>query len=180
MDYIGTSMNVLYYLAFPIIYIVQALCSILWTASAPLIYLGHYVLYACWYPFHVLGKFELINQQTIYVFFGVATLVGLLTGTGVHFASRLVASILHIDALAKESGQRGRTIAEYRASKDESLEQTDDLGKAVQQVEIQRKDTERANELKDWDWAAEDRGRSRNGSLPNTILEEEDSSDYGF
>lgn len=39
------------------------------------------------------------------------------------------------------------------------------------------------NELQDWQIGNEERGRGRNGSnglIPNTILEEDDSSEVGF
>ena len=58
MDYLSKAWIGLYFLVSPVVYFVKLLLSILLIASAPLIYLGQYLLYACWLPVRLLGHFE--------------------------------------------------------------------------------------------------------------------------
>ncbi len=128
MDYLSATLTVLYYFAYPIFFILQVILSILAIITAPLLHLGHYFLYACYYPIHILGKFEVlllaprinsriidIAPQTLYIFLGVAVLVGALTGTSLHYASGLIVSLLRLKSQPEE--QRGRTLASYRQEK---------------------------------------------------------------
>ncbi|KAL9640177.1 MAG: hypothetical protein Q9164_000445 [Protoblastenia rupestris] len=163
MSYLVAALTVLYYLTYPIFYVLHIIISILQVIIAPILHLGHYFVYACWYPFHVLGKFE-----TLYVFFGVAIFVGVLTGTSLHFVSSFTISILRLEAQPEED-ERGRTLAKYRAEKLVGGNRT-----------TPENDSALMNGLKDWRWAKEERGRPTKGLIPNTILEEEDSSEGSF
>ena len=58
MDYPSTAWTAVYYTAYPIVYILNLILSILAVFAAPLLHLSHYCLYACWYIFCALGKFE--------------------------------------------------------------------------------------------------------------------------
>lgn len=94
MDYLSTAGIVIYYTAYPIFYILNLIIYVLAIISAPLFYLGHYLAYyTCWYPIYILAKFEVMQNprsplaktkqvvQTLYIFFGVAVVIGILTGT---------------------------------------------------------------------------------------------------
>ena len=58
MDHLSVALTVLYYIVYPIFYLLGLLLSILAIITAPLLHLGHYLLYALSYPIHFLGKFE--------------------------------------------------------------------------------------------------------------------------
>ena len=48
----------LYWIAFPIIYLIQVIIAILYIILAPLFYLGSYTVSAFLYPFRLVPKFE--------------------------------------------------------------------------------------------------------------------------
>lgn len=58
MSYFSFTGAVVYYLLYPILLLLQALLTVLLFLAAPFIHLGHYIAYACWWPFHILAKFE--------------------------------------------------------------------------------------------------------------------------
>ena len=58
MDYLSVTLTVLYYIAYPIFFVLSLLFSILAVVTAPLLHLGYYFLYGLWYPIYLLGKFE--------------------------------------------------------------------------------------------------------------------------
>lgn len=94
MDRLSLAGTIIYYIAYPIFYILNLIVYLLAIISAPLFHLGHYfVYYTCWYPIHILAKFEVMQilrpplaktkpiVQPLYIFFGVAVVIGILTGT---------------------------------------------------------------------------------------------------
>lgn len=58
MDYLSAALTAVYYIAYPIFYIINFILFVLAMITAPLLHLGHYCLYACWYTLRALGKFE--------------------------------------------------------------------------------------------------------------------------
>ena len=58
MGYLSIALTAVYYITYPIIYALSTILSILLVITAPIVHLGHYILYAFWYPIHILGKFE--------------------------------------------------------------------------------------------------------------------------
>lgn len=58
MSYISSIGAVVYYLLYPILLLLQALLTVILFLAAPFIHLGHYIAYACWWPFHIIAKFE--------------------------------------------------------------------------------------------------------------------------
>ena len=195
MSYISTALTVAYYLASPIIFLLKILLSVLLVIIAPILHLGQYSFYVCWYSLHLLGKFEVIygptqyclvfevanrNVQTLYIFFGVAIFIGALTGTSLHYITSCMISILHLESQPEEE-EGERSLAEYRARKQEIKEKEDPLREVTRKsLTLPKTDAILANDLKNWGWKKEERGRSRNGLIPNTILEEEDSSEQDF
>ena len=58
MIYTSTTWTAVYYAAYPIVYILNIILSILAVFAAPLLHLSHYFLYAYWYILCALGKLE--------------------------------------------------------------------------------------------------------------------------
>lgn len=124
---------------------------------------------------HVHGSLTR-SLQPLYIFFGIAALVGVITGTSLHYVSGFIISILNLDSSPEE--QRGRTLASYRAEKQERLGVKDPILRLGQKDEtIQRNDVELRKDYVSWYSSQQNQGRRENRF--NTILEEEDSSD-GF
>ena len=187
MDYRSNALTVLYYIVYPIVFILTLLLYILGIITAPLLYLGHYFLYALWYPVHILGKFEvkvfqkdlsqmplISRMQTLYIFFGVAVLVGVITGTSLHYVYSFISSLLDLEGQPEE--HRGRTLASYRREKqqkaDDPLVKVETRGGGLPMSDVTPKE-----EYRDWEWSKQDRGKRRNG-LINTILEEDSTDDF--
>ncbi|KAL9102904.1 MAG: hypothetical protein Q9163_001996 [Psora crenata] len=165
-------LTVFYYIASPLIYVLKAFLAVLLFFIAPILQMGRYTIYICWYPFHLLGKFV-----ALYKFLVVAVIVGAAMGTCLHYFASFMIHSLRLEARAEEEG-RGRSLAEYKR---EVKEQEDPLRKLISKSKVlARSDGALANERMDGEWAKDERGGSRNRSIPNTILEEEDSSEGGF
>ena len=117
-----------------------------------------------------------VSPQTLYIFFGIAVFVGILTGMSLHYVSCFITSILNLES--SPEGQRGRTWASYRAEKQERRDAKDPIMKIRHKdEEPQRNDPRSREDYMNWNSSKRNRGRGGNGF--NTILEEEDSSD-GF
>lgn len=115
------------------------------------------------------------SLQTLYIFFGIAALVGIVTGASLHYISGFITSLLQLDASAEE--QRGRTLASYRAEEQERWDAKDSIMRLRQKEEGPHRDDLRLKEdSMDRNSLVQDQ---RSGTRFNTILEEEDSSD-GF
>lgn len=115
-------------------------------------------------------------MQTLYIFFGIAALAGMVTGTGLHYVSGFIISMLNLQASPEQ--QTGATLASCRAEKQLRLGAKDTIVKAVPNDEdLQRHKFMLRDDLVNRNTSKQDRGRG--GNRFNTILEEEDSSD-GF
>lgn len=114
------------------------------------------------------------------MFVGVAVIIGAVTGLIIQFAVRIVTGILGLDHPFEEP--RGRSLESYRAKTTERRDKEDPLGKLVREsVETHQNFPPVKDEMLDWDWVKREQDRGRNnGMIPNTILEEEDSSEVGF
>jgi len=155
--------NVLYYLSRPIMILLNWLMVIL----APVLYLGHYISWTFLLPLRLIAKFE-----TIYIFLGVAAIIGLATGSVLHFSSTILASLFNINTNPKESGL---TAVSGRA-----LHDFEKLESAWQRSTIRRPDAGPRSEAvaegypkrprDDVNYRTEDQGL-----LSQTILEEDDS-----
>lgn len=58
MDYLSIGRIIVYCVAYPIYYILSLILYTLAVVTTPLQYLVRYLAYACWYPIHILAKFE--------------------------------------------------------------------------------------------------------------------------
>ncbi|EPE34025.1 hypothetical protein GLAREA_07038 [Glarea lozoyensis ATCC 20868] len=149
---------------------VRLLFSALLVLLAPAIYLGRYVLAAALLPVKLFAKFE-----TLYIYLGVAAIVGLVTGVILHFFSTLLVSLFNLTPAAQEPR---RTAASVRAEREQKkLEAAWEFSTAKQEPESWRDEV--ASRRNQAQWLDMDRGRRREepGLLGQTILEEEDSED---
>ena len=113
------------------------------------------------------------SMQTLYIFFGIAALVGIVTGTSLHYVSSFIMSLLDLDRSPKE--QRGRSLASNLVEKRERAHAEIPILESRQKQRLQNNDLDLREEYMDWNRIM--RGRERGGIRINTILEEEDSSD---
>ena len=113
------------------------------------------------------------SVQTLYIFFGIAALVGIVTGTSLHYFSSFIMSMLNLDRSPEE--QRRRSLASYRVEKRERAHAEFPILESRQKQRLQNNDLGLREESRDWNTII--RGRERGGIRINTILEEEDSSD---
>ncbi|KAI9818527.1 MAG: hypothetical protein M1827_000586 [Pycnora praestabilis] len=165
MDYLKTTLNVLYYLIYPILVLLGWMSMIF----APVFYLGHYILHAFIVPIRLLAMFE-----SLYIFLGTAAIVGILTGSILHFSSTLLASTLNLDSVP---AREGRTAASVRAARREKLPQRLDLP-ALQIGPLPKLEKPMKREYTDL--LEKDRVRRPDGLLSQTILEEDDDSEDEF
>ncbi|KAI9752176.1 MAG: 37S ribosomal protein S9, mitochondrial [Chaenotheca gracillima] len=70
-------------------------------ALAPILHLLHYALHALYVPLGFVARFE-----TLYIYLGVAALVGILTGSVLHFTSSVLISALGLRSRPKRSARR--------------------------------------------------------------------------
>ncbi|KAI4247060.1 MAG: hypothetical protein L6R40_001725 [Gallowayella cf. fulva] len=163
----------LYYLLYPIFVIVKWIGIILLALAAPFINTAYYVLLGCVWPLRFLARLE-----TLSIFLGVAMLLGVLTGTTLHYASKTLAALLNLESRPHEE-PRGRTMASYRAERTKKL-QRKAISRSITQAATAPKmvDTTSAD---DFAHLLERQKRSgRRSLLISTILEEDDSSNGVF
>lgn len=191
MDYLSNAWNVIYYIAYPVIYVLSLVLYILAIVTAPLQYLIQYLAYACWYPVKIVAKFEVMLSnitlsqldanallQTLYVFFGIAVLVGGLTGFSLHYVSAFFVSILNLESHPNE--YRGRTLASYRAERQARKDTRDPLRKLEQRSDLSKDIDTLKDEHAAWERLKKIRGRTGGQLVPNTILEEDSMDDGSY
>lgn len=144
--------------------------------------------------------------QTLYIFLGVAVLVGILTGTSLHYASSYLIAFLSLEKRPEQ--QRGRTLASYRRDKQDKRKDTspkldyelggraggnamsrristDSLASSmdvpgklkISDGNSQRFDAMLKEETMEFEWPKKGRKRANNDLIPNTILEEDSTED---
>jgi len=167
---LSSTATVLYYIGFPVIILVRLVLAALIFVAAPILHVAHYLLHGVLWPIHQLARLE-----TLYIYFGVAALVGICAAATLHYSMTLIVRSLRIDGTAEE---RGRTLSSYRAEKTER--QAEKMRQTLPKVGLKpmRLDTGLKEEYSDW--LKQDKGFGTKGLLSTTILEEEDSSEAGF
>lgn len=121
-------------------------------------------------------------DQTLYIFFGVAALVGIVAGLILHLSSNFIIQLLHLDKIQEEEQTEGYTAATYRAAR-QKKKQEEKLQKAAQRrlLATHPAVVDGASLKREYaDWLEQDHGRRKDGLLSTTILEEEDDSETGF
>ncbi|KAE9374503.1 hypothetical protein N431DRAFT_334970 [Stipitochalara longipes BDJ] len=157
--------SVIYYISLPFTTVLITIYDWIIIALAPALHLGHYIFSGLLLPLTLLAKFE-----TLYIFLGVAAVIGFLTGFILHMFSSILVSIFN---LTPTPGETRRSTASVRAAREEKR-----LEQAWQSSTVK---TERGNwkedpstEKKYSEWLETDQGLLR-----QTILEEDDDSE-GF
>ncbi|KAG9232452.1 hypothetical protein BJ875DRAFT_78325 [Amylocarpus encephaloides] len=165
MTWLTTISNVLSYFFLPLKLFFQGLLILL----SPVKCLGSYVVAGALLPLGIFAKFE-----TLYIYLGVAAIVGLATGSILHFSSTALVSFLH---MIPSPQQRGQTAVSVRPNREEqqsddapntseSSNNTDALAtQALPAIRIQAS----------WLELNRSRRRQKQGLLSQTILEEDES-----
>ena len=117
--------------------------------------------------------------KALYTFFGVALLVGIITGTSLHYLSSFIHSALGLDSV--ELSREG-TVHQLLGSRQKRENAEDDCGMKEQSSPklAQGNDGDDSKELKRFGWLNKEWGRPRRGLIHKTIIEEDDSSEIGF
>ena len=117
-------------------------------------------------------------SQTLYIYLGVAALIGLVTGSILHLSSALLTSLFNLNPTHEEKGRSEASISS--ASEDGKLEKIwrNSLTKEYQQSLHHDSSLEK----KYAEWLEKDIGKRKEdyGLLGQTIIEEEDDADDGL
>jgi len=160
-DYLAAATTVISYILYPIVKLVQWLLialSPLWYCVQflllPLTYLGHVFFGIFVFPFQL----QLLSKiETIYIYLGVAGLIGFVAGGFVHLCFNFLSSALHIDSTVGDIQEKGRTAASYRAARRKKKMQSLDYPLSPRLLKT------------------EEAAQPQRGLLSQTIIEEEDS-----
>jgi hypothetical protein len=121
-------------------------------------------------------KLDLTFHQTIYIFLGVAAVIGLVAGSILHISSTVLISLFD---LTPEPDERGWSIASVRAGKEKR--KLEDASQSSSSRGETRSRSDSATDKKYAEWLEKDRGRRKEeGLFRQTILEEDDDSEVGF
>lgn len=117
------------------------------------------------------------SVQTLYIYVGVALLVGVATGATLHYASAFLTGLMNLESQPEEE-PRGRTVASYRARRTDKLQQQKTrppmIPPIVTSPKIEGAFKDEFAKLRERDT------QPRRSLLTSTILEEDDSSDERF
>jgi len=178
-----TLLNALFWtITYPLLLVVYWIVILLSWIASPLIYLGRFFVQAGLVPLRFLAKFE-----TLYIYFGVAIIVGLTTGLILHVLSRTSSHILGLDTHVPEVEKKakGHTAASYRASREKKKKLDKELTNATKarlhalnpllREAFQHSPGGRASMPQ-----SPNTPKRREGLLSTTILEEVEDSDGDF
>ncbi|KAF2181641.1 hypothetical protein K469DRAFT_670699 [Zopfia rhizophila CBS 207.26] len=159
-----TISTVLYYVFLPFIKLLYAILFVLspfWTVTQflllPFTHLVQTVLNIVLFPFrlHLLDRVE-----TIYIYLGIAGLIGFFAGAILYFSFNFLSSTLNIDPAGDANARHeGRTTAEYRAARNKKRQESSDASSTP--VVLRR--------------GSGSHGRKGLPVLSQTIMEEEES-----
>ncbi|MCJ1307525.1 hypothetical protein MMC25_001171 [Agyrium rufum] len=161
-------LGTLYYILYPLLAVGKAILRIASTLATPFVHVANSVIHILLWPWRFLGRFE-----TLYIYFGVAIVIGLLTGACLHLIVRLGVFVLDLNPTPPI--QKGKTLAEYRADKAEQLASTPqyEIPTVGSQTPLSDEGYEIVPNLN-----SQDKAYHAKGLLRTTILEEDDSSDH--
>jgi hypothetical protein len=179
--------SILYYLSLPFAIIFTTIYNWLIIGLAPILHLGHYLLSGLLLPLKLIAKFEVgptfflyivaDSSKTLYIYLGVAAVIGLLTGFLLHISSSILVSLFNLNPAPEETTQSAASVRAARETK--KLEQ------AWQSSTFKSERAWKAESSRDSkyaEWLETDLGKRREdqGLFRQTILEEEDDSEDGF
>jgi len=169
MTWLSVAGSIFYYLLLP----VTTLFGWLLLALAPLLHLGSYVFSGFLMPLSLLAKFE-----TLYIYLGVAAVVGLITGSILHLSSTILITLFNLTPVPEEEGQSSTSMRAVQEQKklEEAWQSSSSKG-------VQRgfgADTSLGKTYAEWRDKNAGKRREDQRLFKQTILEEEDDSDDGF
>jgi hypothetical protein len=179
MTWLSVLGSVLYYLSLPFTIIFDWIL----VALAPVLHMGQYLLSAFLFPLRLLSKFEvgknilfsctlLIGHETLYIYLGVAAVIGLLTGSILHISSSILVSVFNLTPAPEETG---RSAASVRAAREKKKKLEQAWQSSTTRTERGKLKEDPSMEKKFSEWLETDQGL-----LSQTILEEDDDSEEGF
>lgn len=195
MAWYALPLSIAYYVLLPFITIFNFLLVLI----SPVTHSISYALHAVFLPFSVLGKFEVCtrcvrapissnanNNQTLYIFFGIAAIIGLFTGTFLHFTSSILITALDLRPGPEDSKPPTRTMKSIREAREKRqldeawssslLSRSKEIHESRDRDAKERMEAALGGQLK-YDDLARNNGRALQGT---TILEEEDDSEDDF
>ncbi|OBT65999.1 hypothetical protein VE03_03198 [Pseudogymnoascus sp. 23342-1-I1] len=102
------SASIFYYSTLPVVKIATGTLNTILVVSAPLIHLVSYITHVLLLPLSLLG-----NLETFYIYFGVASIIGLLAGGVVYSISSVLVSLLGLQNTPPQTPPR--TIQESQS-----------------------------------------------------------------
>jgi len=110
------------------------------------------------------------GPQTLYIYLGVAVIVGLITGSILHLSSSVLVSLFNLSSNPEQSG---RTAASIRAARAQKKRDSQGFGSM--------REIDPSIEKKYARWLEKNGGgREEQGLLGQTIIEEDDDSEDAF
>jgi hypothetical protein len=171
--------STVYYILLPILILWRLILILI----SPVLHLIAHIFYILLLPARFLARFE-----TLYIYIGIATLIGLLSGIILHYTSRIIISFFNPQSLLPEKKQQdekletGRTAASVRAARENQRLEEAWQGSTATNLREAGIEAQRVLEMKR-DYAKyleSDRGRRKEGhsTISETILEEDDSDGF--
>jgi hypothetical protein len=114
--------------------------------------------------------------QTLYIYLGVAAVIGLVTGSILHLSSTVLISLFDLTPAPEEEGRSAASVRAEREKRklEDAWQSSSSRGEA-------RLRADPAMEKRYAEWLEKDVGRRmEDGVLRQTILEEDDDSEDGF
>ena len=182
MSWLSALGAALSYITLPIRILGAWIISLFIVLIGPVVHLGDYIVSGLLLPIRLFAKLEvkghrtalkrtLLNiWQTLYIYLGVAAILGLITGSILHISSSLLISLFNLTAIRDDSL---RSAASIRATR-----QTTKLQDALQAT-AGSFGGDTLVEKKYAEWLGKDLGSrgGHHGLLRQTIIEEDDDSE---
>jgi len=166
MTWLSVISSIFYYLFLPL----STLFAWLLLALSPVLHLGSYLASGFLLPLRLLAKFE-----TLYIYLGVAAVIGLVTGSILHLSSTVLVSLFNLTSTPEE---KGRSAASVRAAREQRK-----LEEVWQNSSFKGDQTRLGGGSlgKDYaEWLEKDSGKRREDDLFKQTILEEDDSDQAF
>ncbi|TVY33869.1 hypothetical protein LSUB1_G004672 [Lachnellula subtilissima] len=169
MAWFAIVIRIFSYILLPIKLLFHALFILL----APVLHLGSYVITGFMLPFRLLAKFE-----TLYIYLGVAAVIGVITGSLLHIFSTVLISTFDLAAVPEDTG---RTAASIRAAREQKkLEGA--WESSISKSESARLKNYPLTRKQQTEWLESELSKRRENQLllGQTIIEEDDDSEDRF
>jgi len=169
MTWVSVLNSIFYYVLLPVVAFFRSLLVVL----APLLHLGNHLLSGLLLPLRLLAKLE-----TLYIYLGVAAVIGLVTGSILHLTSTVLVELFNLVPTAED---KRRSIASVRDSREQI--KLEEVWQNSSLRGIQGGSKAQALPGKDYaEWLDKSSGKRRDNQrlVKQTILEEDDDSEEGF